>query len=399
MKNENDSQKTVKQEWYVTDLFQLTKGYEQILRDHVLIEAMKNTLHEAKADRFFCEMIQEAYFQCGIILRNIICGNYLVYQRLFIYRSSQNYWNAYVDLDKGKIACMVHLLLTKRKYLPEGVGFLLDCIEEEICNRVGNPFNKLYAAGKYKHEIDFGVNAKPLSDYAWENVNWRDLGFLIPVSDRYYINSIDDVESGKVNFDGYIEELKGTINDVMEFINFKEIEQQLKLLDKIGDYIHFEGGCSYTDCNFYCDRPLKCKCESSYEELEPYYYNPLKKKLIEEMKQNVISKFEKEKQKSIPKENKSNIPIYLSGQVNKTDMGRIIYSLCKMNAFRDKEGKIMEINKVFRAFGDFLHENYSKPNNYIKTEINISEQLEIFSKMNNTFLTDYNEKIENRKNR
>jgi hypothetical protein len=117
------------------------------------------------------------------------------------------------------------------------------------------------------------------------------------------------------------------------------------------------------------------------------------------MKQDVISKFEKEKQKSIPKENKSNIPIYLSGQVNKTDMGRIIYSLCKMNAFRDKEGKIMEINKVFRAFGDFLHENYSKPNNYIKTEINISEQLEIFSKMNNTFLTDYNEKIENRKNR
>ena len=105
-------------------------------------------------------------------------------------------------------------------------------------------------------------------------------------------------------------------------------------------------------------------------------------------------KFTKSSKEPIPSNNKFESNIYLSEKLNKTDMGRIIYSLCKMEAFNDKSGKTMDINKVFTAFGDFLHENFSKPNNYSKQDVELPTHLEIFSSMSNTFAKDYKKKQE-----
>ena len=204
-------------DFYLTDLFRLTKSYEQILADHVLIEKMKYTLRQASSDCCFYEMIQEAYFQCGIILRNNICRDYFDYERFFIHRRSNFYWKEFVYLDKKTIACMVHLLLIKRKSLPDGVGWLLDCIERMICNTMENPFEKLLAQGKYKHEIDFGVRAEPLNNPIWEKVNWYDLG----VEDDC---TIDDIERGWVTPDDYCEHLTNSIDEsTLKSGNFTQV--------------------------------------------------------------------------------------------------------------------------------------------------------------------------------
>ena len=80
-----------KQELYPTDFFQLTKSYDEILADHDLIKKMKLTLQQAGMRQYaencsFEELIKEAYFQCGIILRRSICPYYGDYIDLFIDR-------------------------------------------------------------------------------------------------------------------------------------------------------------------------------------------------------------------------------------------------------------------------------------------------------------------------
>ena len=359
------------QEWCVTDLFQLTKSYEQILRDHVLIEAMKNTLHEAKADRCFYEEIREAYFQCGIILRGHICTSYMNYERLFIYRRSRFYG----DLDKQAIACMVHLLLTKRKSLPEGVAALLDCIEYKIYD---NPFKKLYAAGKYKHDIDFGVRPKPLDAPVWKNVNWYDLGLLWDDPGHYEMDDPGTPEE-------YCKDLTWKIDEFLKINDFQDESEILKALDRIGEFLHDDVGCIYDDCEFYHERPAKCaECEEGYLALEPPYFNPLRKRVIEEMKQAVSARFEKTEKKPIPSENKCNSPIRLRKSVEKAELERVIYALCKMNWFESPD------KDVFKAFGELLQVDLSNYQNGMKLrDTSKCKLLETFTEMENTIIKEW----------
>lgn len=381
---------TYKKEWHVTDLFRLTKSYEQILDDHVLIEKMKYALHQVNSDHYFCEMIKETYFQCGIILRNDICRSYSDYQRFFIYRRSLFYWEEYGDLDKGTIACMVHLLLTKRKNLPEGVGFLLDYIEYEICNRVGNPFKKLYAAGKYRHNIDFGVRAKPLDFPVWSKLDWLyELGFV----DNQDIYRIED---GSSTDDDYCKFLAGSLNNVMNCLDFENEKDQLELLDKIGEKIQDNIGCTYEDCEFYDEKPHKCMCAERHLALEPPYFNPLRKKVIEEMKQTISARFENTKKKHIPSESKYNSPIRLKKGVEIAEIERVIYALCKMNYFEvvGKESNSPD-RDVFKAFGELLHVDLSNYQNGMKLRgTSQSKHLEIFTKMENTIKNEWKKRNE-----
>ena len=393
-----DYQKNEKKR-YVTDYFYLTKSYDEILADHVLIKKMKLTLEQAGMSQYaercsFEELIKEAYFQCGIILRRLICYSYLDYYELFIERE-RRLFGKYDETNKRTVACMVHLLLSTRKKNPDGVGEIVDRIKK-ICDLRDysflppNPFERLLFSGKYRHEIDFGVRAKPFYYLVWDKINWYELGLE---DDCYEF----DIENGNHTPDDYCEHLTEKINDVMACLDFEEINDQLEALDKIGKWLHSEG-CYVDDCEFYKERPYKCAgCDESFRDKEAKIYNPLKRKVIESIKQSKTDKPTKKKKNDLSIENKVDSDIYLSGTVNKTDMGRIIYSLCKMNAFKDKDGKPVEIKKVFETFGEFLHENYSKPNNYIKTDIKLSEHLDIFNKMNNAFQDDYNDKLESKK--
>lgn len=309
-----------KSEIYLTDFFCLTKSYDEILADHELIKKMRAVIEQVGIERYaidctFETLIKEAYFQCGIILRRSICYDGWSYNKLFITRERRHF-KKYDEINKKTVACMVHLLLYTRKRNPDGVGRIVDGILKDICSFRNlvflppNPFEKLLYSGKYKHNIDFGVRAKPFDDFIWKNVNWYEFG----LEDDCNIHAI---ESGYDNPADYCERLSKSIDDVMECLDLDEKSEQLRALDKIGKCLHDDIGCPYCECEFYNRRPDKCICEESFRALEPPYFNPLRQKVIEEKKQTVEDKFSKKtKSKALPK-----IKIE-SGIGNNTDMGR-----------------------------------------------------------------------------
>ena len=292
--NNMNIQKEKQEQWCITDLFYMTKSYEQILEDHVLIKKIKFTLEKAGMSRYtdgctFEDLIKEAYFQCGIICKPI-CTSFGDYKQFFIKRE-RKFFKEYDYLNKKTVACIVHLLLSTRKEIPEGVGGVVDSISECLCNwtTLGrlpqNPFVNLLNPERHKHEIDFGVRAKSLSNiYLWSKVNWYDLG----LDDS---PNISDIEKGFDTPENYCRRLANSINCIMECLDIKDEEEQLDLLDIIGKTIHDNIGCTYDDCEFYNDRPNKCKCDENYLALEPVYFNPLRAKVIEELKENVVTKF------------------------------------------------------------------------------------------------------------
>ena len=50
--NNMNIQKEKQEQWCITDLFYMTKSYEQILEDHVLIKKIKFTLEKAGMSRY-----------------------------------------------------------------------------------------------------------------------------------------------------------------------------------------------------------------------------------------------------------------------------------------------------------------------------------------------------------
>lgn len=374
-----------KQELYPTDFFQLTKSYDEILADHDLIKKMKLTLQQAGMRQYaencsFEELIKEAYFQCGIILRRSICPYYGDYIDLFIDRERRCF-KKYDTINKRTVACMVHLLLSTRKRNPDGVAEIVDCIKN-ICDirddssLPPNPFEKILYSGKYKHEIDFGVNTKSLKNPIWENVNWFDFGL------EDYCN-IYNIKDGYDTPESYCKYLTKSINKVLETFDFQEEYEKLEALDRIGEFIHDDTSCIYTDCEFFNEKPNKCTCEESWRALEPPYFNPLRKKVIDNMKQAVIDKFAKPSKQSTPYENKYNSPIRLKDGVETAEIERIIFALCKMNYFEviGKEAKSPD-KDVFKAFGDFLGLDLSNYHNNIKLKnTSLNKHLDIFTKM------------------
>lgn len=315
----------VKGKIYLTDFFCLTKSYDDILADHDLIKKMRATIEQAGMERYaidctFETLIKEAYFQCGIILRRSVCYDDWSYNKLFVARERRHF-KKYDEINKKTVACMVHLLLYTRKRNPDGVGRIVDGILKDICSfrcngfLPPNPFEELLYSGEYKHDIDFGVRAKPLDDFVWEDMNWYELG-LEDDCDIYAI------ESGRDNPTYYCERLAKSIDEIMECLDLDGKSEQLKALDKIGTWLHDDIGCPYCECEFYNRRPDKCICEERFRALEPPYFNPLRQKVIEEKKQAIEEKFSKKTKTEVLPNIIIEDGICLSGIGNKIDMGR-----------------------------------------------------------------------------
>lgn len=89
-------------------LIYMTKSYEQILEDHVLIKKIKFTLEKVGMSRYtdgctFEDLIKEAYFQCGIICKPI-CTSFGDYKQFFIKRE-RKFFKEYDYLNK-KNSCL-----------------------------------------------------------------------------------------------------------------------------------------------------------------------------------------------------------------------------------------------------------------------------------------------------
>lgn len=351
-----------KQELYPTDFFQLTKSYDEILADHDLIKKMKLTLQQAGMRQYaencsFEELIKEAYFQCGIILRRSICPYYGDYIDLFIDRERRCF-KKYDTINKRTVACMVHLLLSTRKRNPDGVAEIVDCIKN-ICDirddgsLPPNPFEKLLYSGKYKHNIDFGVHAKPLCCFVWENVNWFDFG----LEDPRYESWLDDP-------DWYCTELEQVIGEVMECLDFQNEYDQLEALDRIEKWMYNDEECTNKKCEFYNGSPYKCTCEDKHF-FEPPYFNRLRKKVIDNMKQAVMEKYGMRPKETVPSKNEFVSKVFLNTKKGRrVDMIRIIDVLYELNFFTEENGTTRCLKKdVYDAFGKILNldfDNYDK---------------------------------------
>lgn len=396
-----------KQKLYPTDFFQLTKSYDEILADHDLIKKMKLTLQQAGMRQYaekcsFEELIKEAYFQCGIILRRSICKYYGDYIDLFIEREKRCF-KKYDTINKRTVACMVHLLLSTRKRNPDGVAEIVDNIKN-ICDTRDygflppNPFEKLLYSGKYKHNIDFGVRAKPLYEPIWEKAKWYDFG----LDDDCNLN---DIEDGWISPEDYCKRLSKSIDDVIECLALENPNDQLEALERVAKWIHDDNDCDCTDCEFYQERPNKCTCEGnpnkctceeSWRVIEPLFFNPLKQKVIDEKRQAIMDKFAKHTKESVPSDNKETSPIRLKKGVEIAEIERIIFALCKMNYFEVVGNEAKSPDKdVFKAFGDFFGLDLSNYHNNLKLKYtSLNKQLEIFTKMEEVLQREWEKKNE-----
>ena len=353
--------------------FGTDKNYDEILGDNAFNEKLRKTLNECLREHLSdcinwhkALFFHPTYSQCGGMTISGRCCSFNEYKKTF-----------YTELSPmGEEACalivagMVYAIFSVQEKRIDGTSEFLDDLERFLDNyNFFHHFKELVEQTESRYIFNFSIK--------------------LGINEHIYCWELDDFS------DALQISVCGNFVDThfYDFLNlpWRDKSDQLVVLEMIKDYFEKKYRGKKQEVEYvYGEAAKEVLLDDSFYPL----YEEAKIKIESEL---INNKFNESNENNKVNNSLTHIdysPIYLSKNINKTDMGRIIYSLCKMEAFNDNTGKTMDINKVFIAFGEFLHEKFSRPNNYSKQDVELPTHLEIFDSMSNTFAKDYKKKQE-----